>query len=150
MDSKYIEMMLDPPNYGEMKQFSAKGIGKNKETGEMVIIYLKVDPSLEIVEDIKWQTNGCGTTIVSGGLFSQEYKGKSLKEGLDFTNAVFEKIKDNPPADAACGEVVARAFIAAVKDYEARKKGEEREFIEYVTLSCPPGEVNDRDISQKT
>ena len=140
VDPRYLELMLDPKNYGEMKEFDAKGYGKNKETGEMVVIYLKVDPKTKKIEDIKWQTNGCGTTLVSGSLFSEEYKGKSLQSGVDFTEAVFEKIKDDPPADAACGEVVARAFMAAVKDYEARQRGEEKEHMEYVTLSCPEPE----------
>ncbi len=135
IDPRYIELMMNPTNYGEMKEYDAKGYGKNRETGEMVVIYLKVRDG--IVEDIKWQTNGCGTTLVSGALFSQEYKGKSLQSGKEFTEAVFEKIKDNPPPDAACGEVVARAFIAALKSYEAKQEGKEGEFIEYVTLSCP-------------
>ncbi len=144
IDPKYLELMLNPTNYGEMKEFDAKGYGKNRETGEMVVIYLKIDPKTEVISDIKWQTNGCGTTLVSGALFSEEYKKKTLQSGIEFTEAVFEKIKDNPPPDAACGEVVARAFIAAVKDYRARQRGEIKEHIEYVTLSCPvpEGEKN--------
>ncbi len=140
IDPRYLELMMNPTNYGEMKEFDAKGYGKNKETGEMVVIFLKIDPNTKIIEDIKWQTNGCGTTLVSGSLFSQEYKGKTLQSGIEFTNAVFDKIKDNPPPDAACGEVVARAFMAAVEDYE-QKDG--KEHIHYVTLSCPvPEEGN--------
>ncbi len=137
---RYLELMMNPENYGEMEDFDAKGYGKNKETGEMVVIYLKIDPKTGRIEDIKWQTNGCGTTLVSGSLFSREYKGKSVKSGMEFTNKVLDTIKDNPPPDAACGEVVARAFEAAVKDYEDRKRGEEREHMEYVTLSCPTDE----------
>jgi nitrogen fixation NifU-like protein len=137
---KYIELMMNPVNYGEMENFDAKGYGKNRDTGEMVVIYLKIDPKTNIIKDIKWQTNGCGTTLVSGSLFSKEYENKTIKSGIDFTNKVLDTIKDNPPPDAACGEVVARAFMAAVKDYEYRKKGEDKEFIEYVTLSCPTDE----------
>ncbi len=137
IDPRYLQLMMEPLHYGEMKDYDAKGYGKNLQTGEMVVIYLKIDPKTDEVIDIKWQTNGCGTTLVSGSLFSQEYLGKSLQSGIDFTEAVFEKIKDNPPPDAACGEVVARAFMAAVKDYEKRKQGKEEEHFEYVTLSCP-------------
>jgi len=141
IDPRYLELMMSPTNYGEMKEYDAKGYGKNEATGEMVVIFLKIDPDTKIIEDIKWQTNGCGTTLVSGSLFSQEYKGKSLQSGIEFTNAVFDKIKDNPPPDAACGEVVARAFMAAVEDYE-KKDG--KEHIHYVTLSCPvPEEGNE-------
>ncbi|BCD67713.1 iron-sulfur cluster assembly scaffold protein [Nitratiruptor sp. YY09-18] len=140
IDPQLLELMINPPNYGEMQDYDAKGYGKNQQTGEMVVIYLKIDPVSKIIKDIKWQTNGCGTTVVSGGLFSKEYKNKTLQHGIDFTNEVFEKIKDNPPPDAACGEVVARAFMAAVKDYEARQKGIEKDHYEYVTLSCPTPE----------
>ena len=145
-DPRYLELMINPENYGQMEDFSAKGYGKNAQTGEMVVIYLKINPLSEIVEDIKWQTNGCGTTLVSGSLFSREYKGKTIHNGKAFTEEVFEKIKDNPPEDAACGEVVARAFMAALEDYEARKRGKAREVIHYVTLSCPIGED---DVSKK-
>ena len=133
----YLEHMIDPKNYGKMENFDARGIGKNEVSGEMVVIELKIDPVSEKIIDLKWQTNGCGTTLVSGSLFSEEYKRGTLKDGVEFTNRVLEKIKDNPPADAACGEVVARAFLAAVKDYEDRKKGVDKEHIEYVTLACP-------------
>ena len=142
IDPKYLEILLNPPNYGELEKYDAKGIGKNAQTGEMVVIYLKINPFSEVIEDIRWQTNGCGTTLVSGALFSEEYKGKTLQHGIEFTEDVFEKIKDNPPPDAACGEVVARAFMAAVKDYRSQ---ESKEQIEYVTLSCPipEGESNE-------
>ncbi len=143
IDPRYLELMINPTNYGEMKEYDAKGLGKNKETGEMVVIYLKIDPKTQKITDIAWQTNGCGTTLVSGALFSEEYKGKTLQSGKEFTEAVFEKIKDNPPPDAACGEVVARAFMAALKNYEAKARGEEKEFVEYVTLSCPVPEGED-------
>ena len=140
IDPKLLELMIDPPYYGAMEEYDAKGYGKNEQTGEMVVIYIKIDPISKIVKDIRWQTNGCGTTVVSGGLFAKEYRGKSLQEGIEFTNEVFAKIEDNPPPDAACGEVVARAFMAAVKDYEARARGIEEDHYEYVTLSCPSPE----------
>ena len=145
-DPRYIELMINPENYGQMEDFSAKGYGKNAQTGEMVVIYLKINPLSEVIEDIKWQTNGCGTTLVSGSLFSREYKGKTIHSGKAFTEEVFEKIKDNPPEDAVCGEVVARAFMAALEDYEERKRGKIKEVIHYVTLSCPVGED---DVSKK-
>jgi len=133
----YLEHMMNPKNYGKMEKDDAKGVGKNQDSGEVVIMQLKIDPKTKKILDLKWQTNGCGITLVSGSLFSIEYKRGTLKEGLDFTNKVLDKIKDNPPADAACGEVVARAFLAAIKDYEDRKKGIKEEHIEYVTLACP-------------
>jgi len=142
INPKYLEHLMDPKNYGKMQEYDARGIGKNEISKEMVIIELKVDPSTQKILDIKWQTNGCGTTLVSGSLFSQEYKRGTIKDGVEFTQKVLDRIKDNPPADAACGEVVARAFLAAVKDYEDRKKGIKKEHIEYVTLSCPQPESN--------
>ncbi|WP_281950486.1 iron-sulfur cluster assembly scaffold protein [Nitrosophilus kaiyonis] len=139
----YLEHMIEPKNYGKMEEDDAKGIGKNKDSGEMVIMQLKIDPKTKKILDIKWQTNGCGTTLVSGSLFSIEYKRGTIQDGIDFTNKVLDKIKDNPPADAACGEVVARAFLAAIKDYEDRKKGIKKEHIEYVTLACPVPEESE-------
>jgi len=137
IDPVYIEYMMNPKNYGKMEDDDAKGIGKNVGSGEMVIMQLKIDPKTKKILDIKWQTNGCGTTLVSGSLFSEEYKRGTIEDGVEFTNRVLDKIKDNPPPDAACGEVVARAFIAAVKDFEDRQKGIKKEHIEYVTLACP-------------
>ena len=125
MDSIYFEHLLEPRNYGSMENCDAKGVGKNQLTKEMVVIELKIDEKTQKITDIKWQTNGCSTTVVSGSLFSTEYKKGTLKNGIDFTNQVLEKIKDNPPQDAACGEIVARAFLAAVKDYFDRKMYDE-------------------------
>jgi NifU-like protein involved in Fe-S cluster formation len=145
IDPRYLELLLNPTNYGEMEGFDAKGYGKNQQTGEMVVIYLKIDPQNQQITDIKWQTNGCGTTLVTGSLLSQEYKGKSIQEGISFTNAIFDKIAHNPPPDAACGEVVARAFLAAVEDYKARQAGEVKDHVHLVTLSCPQPEEEHGD-----
>jgi len=144
MNPVYIEHMMEPKNYGKMENEDAKGIGKNADSGEIVKMWLKIDPKTKKILDIKWQTNGCGTTVVSGSFFSEEYKRGTIDDGLEFTNRVLDKIKDNPPADAACGEVVARAFIAAVKDFEDRQKGIKKEHIEYVTLACPVPEESEK------
>lgn len=136
IDPKYLELMMEPRNYGKLTHHNAKGTGKNELTKEMVVLYMHIEDGT--VRDIAFQTNGCGTTLVSGSMFTDYYKNKTLDEGIAFTNEVFEKLKDNPPLDAACGEVVARAFEAAVQNFN-----DKQEHIAYVTLSCPTDEEAD-------
>ncbi len=125
MDTKEIyettmDHMMNPRNYGKLENPDAVGIGKNPQNGEMVIIYLKIEN--EKIEDIKFQAKACMTTVIAGSIFTQTVKGATLKEARELTSIMLEKVKQMPPEEAACSELVAEAFLAALEHHETRGK----------------------------
>lgn len=128
MDTKEIyettmDHMMNPRNYGKLENPDAVGIGKNPQNGEMVIIYLKIEN--EKIEDIKFQAKACMTTVIAGSIFTQTVKGATLKEARELTSIMLEKVKQMPPEEAACSELVAEAFLAALEHHETRGKDPE-------------------------
>ncbi|WP_456450375.1 iron-sulfur cluster assembly scaffold protein [Hydrogenimonas sp.] len=114
-----MDHMMNPRNYGKLENPDATGIGKNPENGEMVIVYLKVEG--DTITDIAFQAKACMTTIVAGSVFTETIKGATLEEAKELTKIMLSKLDRVSPEEAACTELVAEAFYAALEHLEARK-----------------------------
>ncbi len=113
-----MDHMMNPRNYGKIEDADAVGIGKNPQNGEMVIIYLVLKEGR--VEDIRFQAKACMTTIIAGSIFTETIKGATIEEARELTDLMLEKLEGMPPEEAACSELVAEAFFAALEHFEAR------------------------------
>ncbi|WP_286336880.1 iron-sulfur cluster assembly scaffold protein [Hydrogenimonas cancrithermarum] len=112
-----MDHMMNPRNYGKLENPDAQGIGKNPENGEMVIVYLKIHDGK--IEDIAFQAKACMTTIIAGSIFTETVKGASIEEARELAQIMLDKLDQMPPEEAACSEMVAEAFLAALEHYAA-------------------------------
>ncbi len=136
LKDEYIDHMMHPRNYGAMEDADAKGVGQNPYNNELVEIYLKLS-SDEIIEDIKFQAIGCMSTIVIGSIFTDMIKGETLQEADDVADEFLKKMESAPPEERACGEMVAKGFMAAERNFYHRQKGEpESEYIMLISNDC--------------
>ncbi|KKW20955.1 MAG: Nitrogen-fixing NifU domain protein [Parcubacteria group bacterium GW2011_GWA1_51_12] len=60
-------LLLDDPKDGE---FNASGIVGSPACGDVMRIWMKIDPDTERVKDLKWRTFGCGSAIAATSMFS--------------------------------------------------------------------------------
>ena len=116
----YSEKVMDhfthPRNVGVIE--NADGVGEvgNAKCGDIMRIYLKIQDG--IVEDVKFETFGCGSAIASSSMATEMIKGKPLSEALLLTNkAVAEALDGLPAHKMHCSVLVEEAIKAAVKDY---------------------------------
>ncbi|WP_353662774.1 iron-sulfur cluster assembly scaffold protein [Hydrogenimonas sp. SS33] len=114
-----LDHMMNPRNYGKLEGPDAAGIGKNPENGEMVIVYLAIDG--DRITDIRFQAKACMTTVIAGSVFSETVKGVTIDEAKELTKIMMDKLDGLPPEEAACSEMVAEAFLAALDQFEAKK-----------------------------
>jgi len=114
---------MNPRNYGKLESPSAQGIGKNPENGEMVIVYLLISDGK--IEDIRFQAKACMTTIIAGSIFTETIKGVTIEESTELAKIMLDKLDQMPPEEAACSEMVAEAFLAALEHFEAKKSDPE-------------------------
>ena len=136
LKDEYIDHMTNPRNYGSIDDYDGKGVGKNPYNNELVEIYLKVNDN-KIIEDIKFQAIGCMSTVVIGSIFTDMVKGESLDEARDVSEEFLEKMKKAPIEERACGEMVAKGYLAAEINYKNRKDGEsEEEYIKLISSDC--------------
>ncbi|MBW1777893.1 MAG: Fe-S cluster assembly scaffold protein NifU [Deltaproteobacteria bacterium] len=122
----YNQTVMDhfrsPRNVGVIE--NANGIGEvgNPLCGDMMTIYIKVKD--DRIEDIKFQTFGCGSAIAVSSMLTEIAKGKSLEEAKRITNKdVAEALEGLPKNKLHCSNLGADALQMAIKDYENRMAG---------------------------
>lgn len=126
----YSEKVLDhyrnPRNVGQIEDADGTGVVGNPVCGDMMMITIKVRD--ERIEDIKFQTFGCGAAIATTSMVTELVKGKTLDEALRVTNKdVADALDGLPPIKMHCSLLAEEAIKAAIEDYRERQseKGEE-------------------------
>lgn len=137
MVSVFIDHMNNPRNYGKLEHYEGCGIGKNPQNAESVIIYFTLKNGL--IDEIAFQVKACSTTVVSGSIFTDTIKGVDLEEAQTLTNIMLESLQSVPEEEAACSEIVAAAFLAALEHYEKRQHDKEAPIVTHLThKECAP------------
>lgn len=117
---KVFDHFRNPRNLGKIED--ADGIGEvgNAKCGDIMKMYLKIEN--DIVEDVKFETFGCGSAIASSSMATEMIKGKPLSEVRELTNkAVAEALDGLPDYKMHCSVLAEEAIKSALEDYEKRK-----------------------------
>ena len=122
----YSEKVKDqcrkPRNVGVIEDANGVGEVGNAVCGDIMKIYLKIN-SDEVIEDVKFETFGCGSAIASSSMATQMIKGKPVSEALKLTNqAVTEALDGLPPHKVHCSVLAEEAIKKAVNDYYENNK----------------------------
>ncbi len=84
----YSETVMDhfrnPRNVGVIDDADGVGEVGNPICGDMMTIYLKIND--DRIDDIKFQTFGCGSAIAVSSMLTELAMGKSVKEAKKITN----------------------------------------------------------------
>ena len=113
---KVMDHFKNPRNVGVIE--NADGVGEvgNAKCGDIMKIYLKIENN--IIEDVKFETFGCGSAIASSSMATEMIKGKSIFEAMELTNkAVAEALDGLPAAKLHCSVLAEEAIKKALKDY---------------------------------
>ena len=116
---KVMDHFTNPRNVGVIED--ANGIGEvgNAKCGDIMKIYLKIEN--DIIQDVKFETFGCGSAIASSSMATEMIKGKSIQEAMALTNkAVAEALDGLPAHKLHCSVLAEEAIKNALKDYYDR------------------------------
>ena len=116
----YTETVMDhfmnPRNVGEIPDADGVGEVGNAKCGDIMKMYLKIRDNR--VEDVKFETFGCGSAIASSSMATEMIKGKTIDEALAITNKdVVEALGGLPAHKLHCSVLAEEAFKSAIKDY---------------------------------
>ena len=123
----YSETVMDhfrhPRNVGVIED--ANGIGEvgNAKCGDIMKMYLKIEDG--IIEDVKFETFGCGSAIASSSMATELIKGKPVSEAAQLTNkAVAEALNGLPAYKMHCSVLAEEAIQAALEDYHKKQESQ--------------------------
>ena len=116
----YTETVMDhfmhPRNVGEIENPDGVGQVGNAKCGDIMKMYLKIKNN--IIEDVKFETFGCGSAIASSSMATELIKGKTIEDALAVTNKqVVDALGGLPAHKLHCSVLAEEAIKAAVKDY---------------------------------
>jgi nitrogen fixation NifU-like protein len=121
-----MDHFRNPRNVGVIEDADGVGEVGNPLCGDMMTIYLKI--SDDHIDDIKFQTFGCGSAIAVSSMLTEIAKGKSIEEAKQITNKDVAKALEGLPKNKLhCSNLGADALQLALKDYEDRKAGKPRQ-----------------------
>ncbi len=122
---KVMEHFKNPRNIGEMMNPSAIGEVGNPVCGDLMYIYIKVKNKggKEFIDDISFQTFGCGAAIATSSMITELAKGKTLDDALNITRQdVAEALDGLPPIKMHCSNLAADGLHKAIENYKSKHK----------------------------
>ena len=116
---KVMDHFRNPRNVGVIED--ANGIGEvgNAKCGDIMKMYLKIED--DVVQDVKFETFGCGSAIASSSMATELIKGQPLSQVKKLTNkAVAEALDGLPDYKMHCSVLAEEAIQSALADYQRR------------------------------
>ncbi len=113
-----IEHFKNPHNVGEIENPDVKVTEGSPACGDMLTLYLKVDPVTHKITDIKFKSFGCASNIATGSIITDLVAGKTVEEALKITwKDAAEALGGLPPVKIHCSVLAADALHSAVEIY---------------------------------
>ena len=116
---KVMDHFRNPRNLGVIEDADGVGQVGNAKCGDIMKIYLKIEDGR--IDDVKFETFGCGSAIASSSMATELIKGKPISEAMALTNkAVAEALDGLPPHKMHCSVLAEEAIKAALEDYQQK------------------------------
>ncbi len=125
MKSPYSETVLEhfrrPHNVGSIENPDGKATEGSPACGDMVSVYINVDPKTSVISDIKFESYGCASNIATGSIITELAKGKTLEDAKKISwKEAAEALGGLPKIKAHCSVLAVEGLRAAIENYEER------------------------------
>jgi nitrogen fixation NifU-like protein len=122
----YTEKVMDhfrnPRNMGVIEDADGVGEVGNPTCGDMMRITIKVKD--QRLEDIKFQTLGCGAAVATSSIVTEMAKGLTIDEALAISNKdVAEELGGLPTNKMHCSNLAADGLHRAIENYRQKNSG---------------------------
>ena len=116
-----LEHFRHPHNVGKIENADGKAIEGSPACGDMVSVYINVDPKAKKISDIKFESYGCASNIATGSIITELAKGKTLDEARKITwKQAAEALGGLPKIKAHCSVLAIEGLRSAINNYEER------------------------------
>jgi nitrogen fixation NifU-like protein len=126
MKFPYSETVLEhfrhPHNVGKIENADGRAIEGSPACGDMVSVYINVEPKTKTISDIKFESYGCASNIATGSIITELAKGKTLDEAKKITwKQASEALGGLPKIKAHCSVLAVEGLRSAIENYEERR-----------------------------
>ncbi len=112
---KVLQHFNNPKNQGKIENPDGVGQVGNPVCGDVLKVYIKVRDNK--IEDIKFETLGCGAAIAVSSMITEMAKGKSLKQAEKISrDDIAQELDGLPPVKMHCSNLAADALHKAIAD----------------------------------
>ena len=116
---KVMDHFMHPRNVGEIPDADGVGQVGNAKCGDIMKMYLKIRDN--VIQDVKFETFGCGSAIASSSMATEMIKGKTIDEALAVTNRqVVDALGGLPAHKLHCSVLAEESIKSAIKNYYDR------------------------------
>ncbi|MBI2052966.1 MAG: iron-sulfur cluster assembly scaffold protein [Candidatus Ryanbacteria bacterium] len=142
-------ILLEEPKESE---YDASGMVGSPACGDMMNMWIKIDPATEQIRDLKWKTFGCGSAIAATSMYSvmlTENGGLTLADALKVKpQHIMERLGGLPNRKIHCSVLADKAFQKTANDY-FRKTGQfDRIVVEGTRVIDERLHITDKDIEE--
>lgn len=129
----YSEIVKDhffnPRNYLAVNEYEADGFGQSGSPvcGDLMKVWIRVDPKTNRITDCKWQTFGCASAIASTSMMSvmvTENGGMALEEAQKVdAQKILDRLGGLPDNKIHCSVLGHLALRDAILNFLSKKRG---------------------------
>ena len=125
MKFPYTDIVLEhfrhPRNVGKIENADGKATEGSPACGDMVSVYIKVDPKTNTIANAKFESYGCASNIATGSIITELAKGKTLDEAKAITwQQASDALGGLPKIKAHCSVLAVEGLRSAIQNYEER------------------------------
>jgi len=140
--------MEDEAGYGA----DGQGMVGSPACGDVMRVWIKVDPQTERIKDLKWKTFGCASAIAATSMMSVmavEGKGMTLDEARRLRpQDITERLNGLPLRKVHCSVLGDKALRAAINDYYRKTGQTDKIEIEAGRVIDKVLKITDKDIEE--
>jgi len=116
-----LEHFRNPRNVGCIDNPDGKATEGSPACGDMVSVYITVDPKTNVITDIKFESYGCASNIATGSIITEMAKGKTIEEAKKITwKEASDALGGLPPIKAHCSVLAVEGLRSAIQNYEEK------------------------------
>ena len=120
--------------------------------GDMMKVWVKVNPENDTIEEMKWQTFGCASAIASTSMLSvmlTENGGMKVDEALALKpQEIVARLDGLPNRKFHCSVLGDKALRAAINDYFRKTNQDSRVIVEGAKVIDKILKITDKDIEE--
>lgn len=145
-------LLWEMPSERESKKFDAEGIVGSPACGDVMRVWLTIDPKTERIREFKWRTFGCASAIAATSMLSvmvTEKGGMKLDKALQIKpQDIMVRLGGLPDRKVHCSVLGDKALRGAINDW-FKKRGEfDRILIEGARVLDPNTKTTEADIEE--